>query len=115
MTNVHLVGSIGLDSVEEVFMTAGQMLRGHLKRIPDGEPGGRRMWTSWQYPVLRSTSCLTIDPAAKPIPGTGFLPLMVRPDAPAGSLKFGELGYQREARASYLDFVDARKKGILPP
>ena len=114
MTNVHLVGSIGLDTVDEVFLTAGQMLRGHLKRIPDGEPGGRRMWTSWQYAVLRTTSCLMIDPQAKPIPGTGFLPLVVKPDAPAGSLKFGELGYQREARASYLDFVEARNKGILP-
>ena len=29
-------------------------------------------------------------------------------------LRFGELGYAREARASYLDFVAARENGILP-
>ncbi len=29
-------------------------------------------------------------------------------------VRFGELGYAREARASYLDFVAAREKGILP-
>jgi methionine synthase II (cobalamin-independent) len=114
-TPVHLVGSIGLDSVEDVFMTAGRLLRGHLRRIPDGEPGGRRMWTSWQYPVLRTTSCLEIDPQAAPVPGTGFLPLRVKPAATRDQVHVGELGYQREARASYLDFLDARNKGILPP
>jgi hypothetical protein len=40
---VHLVGSIGLDGVAEVFRTAGKMLGRRLKRIPDGEPGGRRL------------------------------------------------------------------------
>jgi hypothetical protein len=111
---VHLVGSVGLDSVEEVFMTAGKLLGAHLKRMPDGEPGGRRMWTSWQYPVLRTTSFLTVDPAGAPIPGTGFLPLTIRKDATPDEIRFGELGYSREARASYLDFVKARDMGILP-
>jgi methionine synthase II (cobalamin-independent) len=111
---VHLVGSIGLDTVDEVFMTAGKLLGRHLKRIPDGEPGGRRMWTSWQYPVLRTTSFLEVDKTAAPIAATGFLPLTVRQDAKPEDMRFGELGYAREARASYLDFVAARDKGILP-
>ena len=114
ITPVHLVGSIGLDSVDEVFMTAGKLLGPHLKRVPDGEPGGRRMWTSWQYPVLRTTSFLTVDPKASPIAATGFLPLTIREDATPEEKHFGELGYSREARASYLDFVKARDKGILP-
>ena len=50
---VHLVGSIALDSAEEVFRTAGQLLGRRLRRVPDGEPGGRRLWISWQYPFLR--------------------------------------------------------------
>ena len=37
---VHLVGSIALDSVEEVFRTAGTVLGHRLRRVPDGEPGG---------------------------------------------------------------------------
>ena len=35
---VHLVGSIALDSVEEVFRTAGTLLGHRLRRVPDGEP-----------------------------------------------------------------------------
>jgi hypothetical protein len=38
--HVHLVGSIALDTVEEVFHTAGTLLGKRLKRCPDGEPGG---------------------------------------------------------------------------
>ncbi|MGB7021996.1 MAG: hypothetical protein WBD80_22710 [Xanthobacteraceae bacterium] len=53
--NVHLVGSIGLDTVDEVFATVGKLLGPHLRRIPDGEVGGRRQWISWQYPLLLSS------------------------------------------------------------
>lgn len=35
----HLVGSVGLPTVDEVFSTVGRMLGAHLARIPDGEPG----------------------------------------------------------------------------
>jgi hypothetical protein len=51
---VHLVGSIGLDSVEEIFRTVGTMFGRRLKRVPDGEPGPRRLWVTFQYPLLRS-------------------------------------------------------------
>ncbi len=43
----HFVGSVALDSPEEFFSTAGPLLSEHLKRIPDGEPGGRRLWTTF--------------------------------------------------------------------
>jgi hypothetical protein len=42
--DIHLVGSIGLDTVDEVFATVGKLLGPHLRRIPDGEVGGRRQW-----------------------------------------------------------------------
>jgi hypothetical protein len=51
---VHFVGSIAFDTPDEVFVTAGELLGPHLKRVPDGEPGGRRLWISWQIPVLRA-------------------------------------------------------------
>ena len=41
-TGVHFVGSIGLDTVDDVFKTCGRVLGRRLKRLPDGEPGGRR-------------------------------------------------------------------------
>jgi methionine synthase II (cobalamin-independent) len=46
---------------------------------------------------------------------TNRFPLLTLADgvAPA-NVRFGELGYAREARASHLDFVAAREKGELP-
>jgi hypothetical protein len=41
-SKVHLVGSVALDSVEEVFRT-GTVLGHRLRRVLDGEPGGRRI------------------------------------------------------------------------
>jgi hypothetical protein len=60
---VHLVGSIGLNGVEEVFSTVGPALGRRLRRIPDGEPGPRRLWVSFQYPLLRSSPFLRPDPS----------------------------------------------------
>ncbi len=56
--NVHLVGSIGLDTVDDVFAPSASMLGPHLRRIPDGEVGGRKLWISWQYPLLRASAFL---------------------------------------------------------
>jgi len=110
---VHFVGSIALDSVEEVFYTLGSTLGSRLRRIPDGEPGGRRLWISWQYPFLRAQPFLRAD-ANAPNQTTGFLPLHLAEDANPADVRFGELGYAREARASYQDFLAAREAGHLP-
>jgi hypothetical protein len=112
---VHLVGSIGLDTVEDVFRDTGQRLGKYLRRIPDGEPGGRRLWISWQYPLLRSSPFLRPDPSGAKRITTGFPLLCLAEGVSPSELRFGELGYAREARASYLDFCAAKKRGELPP
>jgi hypothetical protein len=112
--NAHLVGSIGLDTVEEVFRTVGKELGPHLRRIPDGEVGGRRLWISWQYPLLRASPFLRPDPSGAIRPTNRFPLLTLAEGVAPSDLRFGELGYMREARASYLDFVTARDTGILP-
>ena len=112
-TRVHLVGSIGLATVEEVFNTAGPMLGRRLKRIPDGEPGPRRLWVSFQYPLLRSSPFLRPDPSGALRKTSGFPLLCLAEGVSADELTFGELGYAREARASYLDFVEARERGDI--
>lgn len=114
-THVHLVGSIGLATVDEVFETCGTLLGPHLKRVPDGEPGGRRLWISWQFPVLRANPFLAADVTTHRSGGIGFHPMKLADGVTAAEVRFGELGYAREARASYLDFVAARERGILPP
>jgi hypothetical protein len=113
-TPVHLVGSIGLDTVDDVFATCGSLLGPYLKRMPDGEPGGRRLWISWQFPVLRANPYLEADTSTHRSGGMGFHPIKLAQGVKPEDVRFGELGYAREARASYLDFVAAREKGILP-
>ena len=108
---VHLVGSIGLDSVDEVFRTVGPKLGRRLKRIPDGEQGPRRLWVSFQYPFLRSSPFLRPDPSGALRKTSGFPLLCLAEGVSAADLRFGELGYAREARASYQDFVAARARG----
>lgn len=111
---VHLVGSIGLDSVEEIFRTVGAMLGRRLRRVPDGEPGPRRLWVTFQYPLLRASPYLQRDPGGA-LRKTSGIPLLCLADgvAPA-NMRFGELGYVREARGSYLDSCAARERGELP-
>jgi hypothetical protein len=111
---VHLVGSIGLDTVDEVFGTVGPLLGPYLRRIPDGEVGGRRMWITWQYPVLRGNPLLRPDPSGAVRPTNRFPLLTLAEGADPAAIRFGELGYAREARASYLDFIAAQQRGALP-
>jgi methionine synthase II (cobalamin-independent) len=92
----------------------GTTLRGCVRRVPDGEPGGRRLWTSWQYPVLRANPFLVADASLSAGSSSGALPLRIANGVRPDEVRFGELGYAREARASYLDFVAAQKDGSLP-
>jgi hypothetical protein len=111
---VHLVGSIGLDSVAEVFRTVGKVLGRRLRRVPDGEPGPRRLWISFQYPFLRSSPFLRPDPSGEVRKSSGFPKLCLAEGVDAAELYFPELGYLREAKGSYVDFIAARKRGELP-
>jgi methionine synthase II (cobalamin-independent) len=112
--SVHLVGSIGLGTVDEVFRTVGRVLGRRLKRVPDGEVGGRRHWITWQYPLLRASPYLVPDPGGA-VHRMSRIPILGLADGvEPEELQFGELGYAREARSSYLDFCAARAQGLLP-
>ncbi len=112
--HVHLVGSIGLDTVDDVFQTVGRILGPRLRRVPDGEPGPRRLWASFQYPMLRSSPFLRPDPSGAVRKNSGIPQLCMAEGIDPAEISFGELGYTREARASYLDFCAARDRGDLP-
>jgi hypothetical protein len=107
MANVHFVGSVALDSPEDVFAAIGQQCGPYLRRVPDGEPGGRRLWISWQIPLLRA------NPLLAPV-GQAQVPLKLADGVDAKDLHFGELGYAREARPGYEDFLAARAAGQIP-
>ena len=68
---------------------------------------------SLQYPLLRSSPFLRPDPSGALRKTSGFPLLCLAEDVAAKDVSFGELGYAREARASYLDFVAARDRGDI--
>ena len=107
MANVHFVGSVALDTPEEVFAAIGEHCGPYLKRVPDGEPHGRRLWISWQIPVLRANPLLAQV-------GQGQVPLKLADGVEPKDIHFGELGYAREARPGYEDFLKARGAGQIP-
>lgn len=113
-SEVHLVGSIGLDSVEDVFRAVGRTLGRRLRRVPDGEQGPRRLWISFQYPLLLASPFLRPDPGGAHRKNSGFRLLVPAEGVKPDEIRFGELGYAREARASWLDFLAARDRGDLP-
>jgi hypothetical protein len=96
----HLVGSVGLGRVNEVFQTVGRRLGRRLKRVPDGEIGGPRLWIGWQYLLLRASPLLGFDPSGAVYRLSRFPILCLADDLKAGEIEFGELGYAHGARAS---------------
>jgi hypothetical protein len=110
--HIHFVGSIGLESSDAVFSAVGKTLGPYLKRCPDGEVAGRRLWISYQWPVLRATSFL--EPSSdRTVPGMGLTTLRVKSGTEPNDIRFGELGYAREARVSYQDFQNAKARGDI--
>jgi hypothetical protein len=113
--HVHFVGSIALDGPRQVFAAAGRILGRRLKRVPDGEPGARIGWVQFQWPLLRNHGAFAVDrdvdPRNHPV---GISSLRLAEGVSPDEIHFGELGYAREARASYLDFTAAKRSGDLP-
>jgi hypothetical protein len=110
---VHFVGSIALDSVDDVFHEVGTTCGRRLRRVPDGEPGPRRLWINWQWNALRASAFLK-EVSPQPPHHTAMPILTVAEGVNPDDITFGELSYAREARASYQDLLAARERGDLP-
>jgi len=120
-----LVGSIPLDTVEEVFRTFGTPLGGALTAIPDGEVGPRRHWISRvHYQVLSGHPDLKT--VRRPRPENGVERLDPRDASDSWQFKvkdgvarvrFGDpgwrLGFARDAINSYFVFRTLRENGTL--
>ncbi len=110
-TGAHLVGSVPLESAEQVFRTASATLGRHLRRLPDGETGIRWRWNSWTAPLYERTPGLElVDP-----PEGSYTPwkqarLVVDPE----QLSFGPIGYAEFARESYAIFAALKDEGAIP-
>lgn len=111
--HVHLVGAIALDTVAETLATVGRLVGDRLSRVPDGEPGGRRMWIAWQFPLLRANPYLEAVAPPQGASAINFPFMRLADGVDPQELRFCELGYAREARTSYSDFLSAKAAGVL--
>ena len=124
--DVLLVGSIPLDTPEEVFREFGKPLGAALKTMPDGEVGPRKHWISRiHYQVLSGHP--ELETVQRPAPENGVERLHPRNAADAWWFKvkdgvervrFGDVGwrvgYARDAINSYFVFKTMREHGTLP-
>lgn len=124
--NLLLVGSVPLDSVEQVMRTFGGALAKHLPAMPDGEVGERRSWVNRLcYQIFSGHKDLETIRRPKSTDGVEQLLPRSRDEAwqfkvRAGvdRVRFGHpgsrLGYARDAASSYFVFRTLREKGIIP-
>jgi methionine synthase II (cobalamin-independent) len=117
---VFFVGSIPLPDAASVFETLGTKFRDNVRRIPDGETGNRLGWLEWQEPYLAR------HPQLESVPSEGDWRNPTAPEqwkhrrwyrprqgVDVGSIDLGEIGYARNAIASYKDFISKKKAGEI--
>lgn len=119
---LHLIGSIPLDSAEQVFRTLAAELGPHLTRMPDGETGERSRWVFFQRQMLLDHPAMEIDPTVPPYKFVQWDGKLVReieqvrfkPGVDPATVVF-ETGYDKAALASWEVFRRLRAAGAIAP
>jgi hypothetical protein len=117
---LHLIGSIPLDSSEQVFRRLSEELGPYLSRMPDGETGERSRWVYFQGQMLRAHPDMEIDPTVPPYPFVQWDGKVVReinqvrfkPGVDPNKVVF-ETGYDKAALASWQVFKRVREAGAM--
>lgn len=118
---VHLVGSVAMNSSDEVFTRVSNELGEHMCRIPDGETGERSKWILFQRAMLEQHPAMEIDPTVPQFDLHQWdgklmrsIPLLrFREDADVSAIEF-PTGYEEAARDSYEVFKSKRGAGVIP-
>ena len=111
---VHLVGSIPLQTAAEVLEAVAATLGPFIERVPDGETGIRANWIGWQHRVFDRQDAL--EPGAERERDYQLNPpYRFKPGAGPADIDLGELGFAREAIASYAMFKRAKANGSFRP
>src|SRR5437762_2883860 len=107
----HLVGSVPLDTAEDVMRAIANSLGDRLRRIPDGETGARALFAGWQVETFAR------HPDFEEVPGRRLLevvkPRRLRPGADRGRISFDQLGFAAAAEDSYQVFRRLRAEGVI--
>ena len=120
-----LVGSVPLETAEEVMRMFGTPLGRYLDTVPDGEVGDRRWWVlrlSWQvflgHPELELIARPAPDNGVEhlvPRDRTDMYRFRVKPGVDV--VRFGDpgwrLGFTKDAINSYFIFKTLRDQGVL--
>lgn len=109
----HLVGSVPLGRVEEVFRRTAEALGDRLRRLPDGEPGPRSDWILWQYPVFSALPQFEVGPPGSDTYRT--LPKLRLRDGERGEdIVLDNLGFADAAISSFAIFAKLKRDGVIP-
>lgn len=116
MRHVHLVGSVPLRDAREVFTTVSRALGPRLKRIPDGETGERSDWITWLEPAFADNPALEKSDELFRIHATGTARIRyrLRPGKSVQDVRFDNLFYADIAKASYAEFAELKRQGVVP-
>jgi hypothetical protein len=123
---VLLVGSVPLETAEEVYRTCAKALGPLVDAYPDGEIGERKYWTFYLpartysvHPDLEAVNAPPDGRAHQPEPDASpeewarsWWTFRLRPGVT--SLAFPALGYAEEAERSYATFRRLRDDGTIP-
>ena len=108
-----LVGSVPLESSDEVFRRAASILGDHLERMPDGETGDRINWIGWQSAVFQQHPDLEPSPV-DPEGGVTSPMSQIKAGVDASTLSFDSLGYSEAALESWAVFSGLQEEGVIP-
>ncbi|HTW88808.1 MAG TPA: hypothetical protein VMD75_12470, partial [Candidatus Binataceae bacterium] len=122
-----MLGSVPLETAEEVFESCGRAIGEFLPSIPDGETDERIWWVNMLayrvfhgHPDIETTKRPPRDNRGveKWKPATRHELWEFKVKDGVKEVKFGEpgwrLGYTKDALASYFVFKTLRKEGVLP-
>lgn len=116
-----LVGSIPLNSPEEVLRSAGKALGNHVMALPDGELDDRKLWINYlalrvyyMHPQLESVNRpQAIDGVEQWMPSKPSDHWQFRVKPGVKDLRFDNLGYAGLALGSYLIFRQLKDEGVI--
>jgi hypothetical protein len=106
-SGAHLVGSVPLDSTDDVFRYACKTLPGYLRRIPDGETGERFNFVDWQRSLFPGKVAPPFGSPPKEVP-------IDEVEATVASLPTIHTGYDDAAMSSYAVFRKLKDEGVIP-
>jgi len=117
-----LVGSIPMETVEEVLRTCGRAIGYFVPCLPDGEVGDRSWWHNYlAYHFYHSHPAISTVQRPAPVDGveqwkpkslTDMWLFKIKPGVK--EMTFNDLGYATEAINSYGIFRRLREKGDIP-